>query len=280
MKQMTDCHTHTSISPDGRDTVLAGAVKASDIGLKAYAVTEHCEANRLYGSENCPYTYNEEHYFNNLEIFERSMTANIQTAEKISGRINFINGIELGQATHNFSDAEIIADDERLDFIIGSMHELPGKEDFAFLDYKNEDIDSVLSDYFDELIKLCEWGKFDTLGHLTYPLRYIVGENHINADISSCEEKIRKIFTLLSRNDKGLEINTSGLRQLYGKTFPELKYIKMFRECGGKIITVGSDSHCTDDIGKGIIEGIALAKEAGFEKIYYFKKHIPYGISI
>jgi len=277
---MTDCHTHTSVSPDGRDTVLAGAMKAADIGLKAYAVTEHCEANRLYGIENCPFTYNEEHYFNNLEIFERSMAANEEAAEKISGSINFINGIELGQATHNFSDAELISDDERLDFIIGSMHELPGKEDFAFLDYKNENIDSVLSEYFDELIKLCEWGKFDTLGHLTYPLRYIVGENHIDTDISCYEEKIRRIFTLLSHSDKGLEINTSGLRQLYGKTFPELKYIKMFRECGGKIITVGSDSHCTDDIGKGIKEGIALAKEAGFEKVYYFKKHVPYGISI
>lgn len=34
----------------------------------------------------------------------------------------------------------------------------------------------------------------------------------------------------------------------------------MFKEMGGEIITVGSDSHRVSDLGKGIKEGLALAK--------------------
>ncbi len=278
---MTDCHTHTSISPDGKDTVLEGARKAVQLNLSAYAVTEHCEANRLYGpAEDCKVKYNDEHYYFNYDIFNKSMEENIKIKEMFSSSLNFINGIELGQATHDFEAAEKIISDQRLDFTIGSMHELPAKEDFAFLDYKKENINCLLSDYFSELFKLCTWGMFDVLGHLTYPLRYIEGENKINIDISCFDEIIAECFKTIASNEKGIEINTSGLRQLYGKTFPDLKYIKMFKECGGKIITIGSDSHCTADIGRGVKDGADLAYAAGFDRIFYFKKHIPYGIRL
>lgn len=279
---MTDCHTHTSISPDGSDFPEATAIRAAELGLKAVAVTEHCESNRFYGKDkyDVHFMFPEEHFFNNYDIFQKSMNENERIKEKYSPKINFINGIELGQATHDIISAEKIVSDERLDFTIGSMHELRKRDDFAFLDYKNENIDALLSEYFDEISALCKWGKFDVLGHLTYPLRYIVGKSHIDIDISAFDETIIQIFRTLAANDKGIEINTSGLRQPYGKTFPDLKYIKLFKKCGGKIITIGSDAHRTADIGAGTKEGAALAKAAGFDKIYYFKKHIPYGILI
>ena len=176
--------------------------------------------------------------------------------------------------------AEKIISEKSLDFIICSTHELPGHEDFAFLDYKKENIRDLLVQYFDETLKLCRWGRFDVLGHLTYPLRYIIGEAGIDTDISEFDEIIAESFRELIKNDKGIEINTSGLRQAYGKTFPELKYIKLFHDLSGKIITVGSDSHRTKDIGSGVDKGIELAAAAGFKKIFYFKNHIPYGITI
>lgn len=277
---MIDCHTHTSISPDGYDFAEMSAQKATELNLTAIAVTEHCESNRLYGPEKCDIQYNEEHFFYNYDIFQRSMNENIMVKEKYKNKIIFINGIELGQATHDFEAAEKIVSDDRLDFTIGSMHELKGKEDFAFLDYSKENVGELLSEYFNELLALCKWGKFDTLGHLTYPLRYIAGEAGINVDVSAYDDIIKECFRIIASNDKGIEINTSGLRQPYGKTFPDLKYIRLFKECGGKIITIGSDAHRTQDIGKGISDAVSLASQAGFEKIYYFEKHIPFGIKI
>lgn len=278
---MLDCHTHTANSPDGSNTPFELADKALSLGLCALGITEHCEANRLLGRESYSFQLDEEHFYNNLEIFSNSMNDNQILKDKYSSSsIKIINGIELGQASHDFRSADIIAGDKRLDFIIGSMHELPMRPDFAFLDYSKENINELLTQYFEELLKLCRWGKFDVLGHVTYPLRYIEGEAGIKTDISCFYDIIEECFKEIISKDKGIEINSSGLRQLYGKTFPDTDLIKLYRECGGKIITVGSDSHCTDDLGKGIGDAISLLKDAGFDKVYYFLDHIPYGIKI
>ena len=125
--------------------------------------------------------------------------------------------------------AENILSDTRLDFVIGSMHELPGHDDFAFLDYSHENIPNLLEEYFNEIYKMCKWGKFDVLGHLTYALRYIQGEQNIKVDMKPYEEIIRQILKTIIQNGCGIEINTSGLYQKYGKTFPDFKYIKLYR---------------------------------------------------
>ena len=278
---MIDCHTHTAVSPDAEGDTLSSYRQAVSLGLKALAITEHVEANRPEGPENYTTVHtSDEHYFYNRDIFHKSMETDMQVLKQTSGDTVFINGTELGQPTHNFDFADEVVSDERLDFVIGSMHELKGRDDFAFLDYKKEDPDRILTEYFEEILAMCKWGKFDVLGHLTYPLRYICGEQGIPVDISKHESIIRDIFIEIAAMDKGIEINTSGLRQDYGKTFPDYDLVKLYRECGGQIISLGSDAHKTADIGKGIREGMEIAKAAGFSKIYYFKKHVPYGISI
>ena len=134
--------------------------------------------------------------------------------------------------------------------------------------------------YFNETYKLCKWGKFDVLGHLTYTLRYIEGDNGIKVDMKPYEEIIRESLKLIIQNGKGIEINTSGLRQKYGKTFPDYEWVKIYRELGGEILSLGSDSHCPEDIGKGIADGAEIALQAGFEYLCYFKERKPNFIKI
>ena len=43
---------------------------------------------------------------------------------------------------------------------------------------------------------------------------------------------------------------------------------------------VGSDAHCTQDLGKGIPEAIELARNVGFTELAFFKKRNPTFISI
>lgn len=278
---MLDCHTHTANSPDGFDSPEQLAKRAAELGFSVLSITEHCESNRLLGRENYSFQLDEEHFYNNLDLFNRSMEDNISLINSFPDTsLTIVNGIELGQATHDFKSAEIIADDERLDFIIGSVHELPVRPDFAFLDYSKENIKELLNEYFEEIYKLCKWGKFDVLGHLTYPLRYIEGEAGIKTDITEYYDIIVKCFKELIAKDKGIEINSSGLRQMYKKTFPDFDLLKLYKECGGRIITAGSDSHCTEDLGKGINEALKLASEAGFNEIFYFKHHKPLSIHI
>ncbi|MCL2053494.1 MAG: histidinol-phosphatase HisJ family protein [Oscillospiraceae bacterium] len=279
----TDCHTHTVNSPDGLMTAEEAVQAALKIGLDVIALTDHCEANRFFSSAHygaSPGDYKFDIYDYSIP-FERSMRDNTLAKNRNEGKITVLCGIELGQATFDEGLAESIASDKRLDFVIASMHQIPDKkdyvsEDFAFMDYGKVDVQTALREYFGELYKLCRWGKFDALGHLTYTLRYIEGEWGLKPDMSEYEGVIRDCFKLLAQKGLGIEINTSGLRQKYGKTFPDLSYIKMFREAGGEIVTLGSDAHNTADLSKGIKEGAELALAAGFKRICYFKERKPY----
>lgn len=279
-----DCHTHTHNSFDAeKETVMERCEKAVEIGLCAMAITDHCEANRFYPKEHynlaeAPANSGDE--YNYKKAYENSVAETTAAKEIFKDKFSLVCGIELGQATADEKVTDIICQDSRIDFIIGSMHELPGHEDFCFIDYSKENVPQLMEENFNEIYRLCKQDKFDVLGHLTYALRYIEGEQKIKVDILKYKDIIAEIFKEVIKNGKGIEINTSGLRQAYGNTFPHPEYVKLYKDLGGKIITFGSDSHSTADLGAGIPQAIEIAKNAGFEKAAYYIKHQPHFIEI
>ena len=279
---LIDCHTHTQFSVDSEADINECIKRACSLGLAAYAITDHCECNRWYSEEHYPdeTTYQ---YFDFGKDFENSVSAVTKLKEEYAGKIELICGTELGQATHDYEVAERVVSDSRLDFVLGSMHQLPKTEDFCFIDYSEytlEGIYGLAERYFAEIYKLCKWGKFDVLAHLTYFMRYLKCKAGIDIDISRFDGIIAESFKLLIQNGKGIEINTSGIRQGFGATFPDLKYVKMYRELGGEIVSVGSDSHTVNDIGANVADGAELAKAAGFRYLAYFRQRKPQFIKI
>ena len=53
---------------------------------------------------------------------------------------------------------------------------------------------------------------------------------------------------------------------------PGLYFLKIYREMGGEIITIGSDAHVEDRVGLGVDYAVGLLKEAGFKAISSFEK--------
>lgn len=289
MKQnYIDCHTHTNLSPDGENTPSEMCEKAIELGLSVYAITDHCECStwfdeKYYRDRDIPkskdpfvvYDY-KSRFYSAIECMQK---LRIQYGDKL----NLICGVELGQPTQGYEGAEEVAENSNLDFIIGSLHQIRNHDDFAFLRYDNKDkadIRNLLSAYYEEMLEMVNRGKFDVLGHLTYPLRYIEGEAGISIDMKPHEEKVREIFKLIISKGKGIEINTSGLFQQYGKTFPTIEYVKLYREMGGEILSIGSDAHNTSSLGRGVEQGLELAETAGFKYITYFKERKPIFLKI
>jgi histidinol-phosphatase (PHP family) len=64
----------------------------------------------------------------------------------------------------------------------------------------------------------------------------------------------------VAEKGKGMEINTSGVDRV-GAFLPSLDFIKRFRELGGEIVTVGSDSHDEGRVGQYADGAIEIAKE-------------------
>lgn len=278
---LVDLHTHSECSPDGNDSVKMMYARACELGLSVYALTDHCECNFWEDAPSPDIT--DAMMYGAREYSMKSISQQSKFKGEYAGKVKILTGIELGQPMQNIEKAELIASNERLDFIIGSLHMVRGHDDFYYLDYSemnSDEIHKLLCAYFDEIADMCRWGKFDVLGHLTYPLRYITGEHFIDIDLKKYEEVIRSIFKILIANGKGIEINTSGLRQKYGYTFPGFKLVELYRQLGGEIVTIGSDAHSAKDIGSGILEGIVLAENAGFDRIAYFVNHEPHFIKI
>lgn len=280
-KILMDMHTHSSHSPDAKDSAEAMCERAAELGLKALALTDHCDVNFWHPLS---------HYFGEVsdvtdammygagEYARASIAEQVSLREKFRDRVELIVGVEMGQPLQDIERAEELANDPRLDFIIGSHHMNAGRDDFYYLDYSKmsaEEIHRLLEDCFTQTLEMCGWGKFDVLGHLTYPLRFICGEYGIEVDLNVYDEIIREIFSTLIKNGKGIEINTKGLRQKYGQPLPTFELIKLYRDLGGEILTIGSDAHFASDLGKGIADGLELARAAGFEYVAYFRKHSP-----
>lgn len=269
-KKLMDLHTHTDNSPDGHHSPMYMCESAQLKGLRAIAFTDHCEVDSYYKDH-----YDRACYQTYFEM--------VKARSAFCGRLIVAAGIELGQPAYDTDLADKILASREYDVVIGSVHNLRNREDFYFMDYSNvthDEIDSMLEEYFKELYTMAQWGNFDIFAHLTYPLRYIVGENNIAVDMKKYDDIIEETLRTVAEKGIALEINTSGLRQPIGETLPTLPYVKRFKELGGENITIGSDSHYASDVGAGIEDGMALAAEAGFTHTVLYQRRIAVPIPI
>ena len=283
IRGLIDCHTHCRFSPDGKDEPSALAEKAVELGLTAWALTDHCECNTWYAPEHYGIdskTVDSEEIlmYNCKQFHDESREPVSRLSEQLDGRISFVRGVELGQPLQAVDIAEQIIADDELDFVIGSLHNNAGVADFFFLQYDKmpaEEIAALLVDYFSQVLEMCEWGKFDVLGHLTYPLRYITGKYNITVDMSKYRDICAQIFKTLIDSGKGIEINTSSLFTDYKTTMPDKQLLALYKDLGGEVLSLGSDAHCAEKVGQGIDVGAELAKECGFRYCTYFKRRKP-----
>jgi histidinol-phosphatase (PHP family) len=263
--KLYDYHIHTNCSPDASDSMPDVCRFAYMHNFDEIAITDHCEANANNSSWGD----------NALDRNFRFMTI---AKEEFEDRISIKIGIELGQAMQNLTLSDRVLSKYQFDVVLGSLHNIAGESDFAYIKFDKYDLDVLVHQYFIEILDLVNWNKTDVLTHLTYPLRYLSSKTKF--DLLKHKDIIAEILTKLAQNGKALEINTSGLRQRYGKTLPEMWVVKLFRDLGGEYITIGSDAHCIKHLGNGVFEGMKIAKEAGFNYIASYEKRIPTLVSI
>ncbi len=263
-RNLVDLHTHTDNSFDGNHSTMFLCETAYMKGLRAVAFTDHLEMDAFFKGS-----------FDKTAIHSFYEVAKARSA--FEGRLLVCVGAELGQAVYNKELSEKLTSTMKYDIIIGSIHNLPDVQDFYYMDFSDESVDyySLLDSYFEWELKLAQWNGFDTLAHLTYPLRYIVGNYGKPVDMSRYSEIIDEILLTLIKNGKSLELNTAGLRQPIGITSPDESILRRYKELGGTMLTIGSDAHYAQHLGAGIDEGYELALRCGFDSIAIYQDRTP-----
>ncbi len=263
-KNIVDLHVHTDNSFDGNHSATFFCEKAEFLDLRAIAFTDHCEVDQFRGD----LAYEKRIFQAFFEI------SKVRSAFR--GKLLVLNGIELGQPAYDIETANEIVKRHDYDQIIGSVHNLRGGEDFYFMENLSlEQAERLLKEYFNEIILMIEWGKFDVLAHLTYPLRYFYSKSGLDIDLNKFSDQIDEILLKLAKADKSLEINTAALRQPLNKLSPEVDILKRFKELGGKYVSVGSDAHYAEHLAADIDMAYNAALEAGFDSITFFEKRTP-----
>lgn len=261
-RYISDCHTHTACSPDGADSAMMMCESAARLGLYGIAVTDHCECN----------VYRKDGYDRSVR---RSYTETRRAGAAFHDRLHVFAGVELGQPMQDCTAAEDAVSSCDFDFTLASVHNIKGKVDFYDLDYTSEDVNNLLDRYFAEIMETIEWGKFDSLAHLTYPWRYMAGEHGIAVDRAKWAGPIDGVLRLLIKKKKALEVNTSGFRQKIGVSLPDYPIILRYRQLGGRLVTLGSDAHRWADVSAGIERGMSLLRQAGFQHFTVYQNHEP-----
>lgn len=262
----SDYHLHTHISSDSPASLEEQARSALEAGLQELCVTDHWNLLDQHGNP-LPHT--------------RDWTASIdqvrQVREQFGKQLEIRLGIEVGNGE---IDPEGVREGlaqagEALDFVIGSLHNMSlGSGGIGiFTTAKQcqhiEDGIALLDDYVDTLTTLAATDTFDVMGHVIYPLRYLPSQWQLTLD--PYEEQLRSLFRTLAQSGRGIEFNTT-----QGHTIGEwTPILKLYRECGGEIITIGSDAHRVGQVGSGFADAAALLKSLDFRWYTTYRSRKP-----
>lgn len=268
-----DMHMHTWFSTDSEACPRDMADEAVRKGLKTICFTDHFDKDDLeWGEEGI---FDVDAYFVEMQKLQ----------EEYAGKLNIRIGIELGLRTYLKDYYEELTKKYPFDFVIGSVHNVPYKKDAEgnilytdpaaeklFTDRTDKEAYRLMMETTLENVRTSDC--FQTLGHLDYVVRY--GKSREKEySYTDYADIIDEILKLLIEKEKGLEVNSAGLK--YGLPFahPHPDVLKRYRELGGEIITIGADAHKPEHIAYDFAKAEEILKSYGFKYYTEFFEQKP-----
>ena len=215
--------------------------------------------------------------YNILE--SRDWTPHLEQYERVKATcpkgLELCLGVELGSAQFMPELGRKLMQGIQPDMVVGSAHNLSfehGGLDFIELHYDNQAACwEALDDYFHSLTLMSVMEEFDVLAHIPYTLRYMSDRDGNRITLERYRSQLEIIFFNLIHRGAGIEFNTNR-----GKSLERYRpLLEQYRQLGGEIVTLGSDAHRPEDIGKGIPEAAELLREMGFRYYTVFRRRKP-----
>ncbi len=259
-----DMHVHSHNSHDSSAPIKNTAEEAIRRGVKVFAVTDHSDT-QYYFSGEIP------------QRIAASVREVRETRKQFDGRVEILTGCEIGEMVWDEYHADELLHAHDYDVIIGSVHAIRYKEwsdPYSMIDLSAvpaNELPGLMDKYFDEVMETMQKLPCDIMAHLTCPLRYINGKYGLNFDIRPYEKKIEEILQFIIDHAIAMEVNTSGKVGENGYYMPDEWIIEKYRDMGGYLVTIGSDAHVSENIGRAFIEVTAMLKKMGFRNYFYYK---------
>lgn len=254
-----DYHMHTLFSTDSQEEPRNHVLAAIKHGLTEICFTDHQD-----------FYYPDMRFDVDVEAYYQTIMA---LKEEFKDQITIKWGIEMGLDCNYQTEINAMIEKYPFDFVIGSIHMINEEEFFApgkF--FENKTKDQAHHDFFVATLQCVKtFDCFNVLGHLDYIVRYGPYENK-SINYALHQPLIDEILLTLIEKQKGIEINTSGYGVHQTCGFPNYEIVTRYYQMGGRIITVGSDSHTSDRVGQHVDDVLKKLEIIGFEDITTFTK--------
>ena len=193
--------------------------------------------------------------------------------EEYREQITIKMGMEFGMQQHTVLQYERLFASYPFDFIILSVHQVEDKEFWTQDFQRGRTQEEYNLRYYEEILSLVrQYHNYSVLGHLDLISRYDKAGYYPFENIRPI---LTEILETVIADGKGIEVNTSCYRYGLSDLTPSVDILKLYRSLGGRIITIGSDSHKKEHLGAHIPETIGRIKQIGFDEICTFSRMVP-----
>lgn len=268
-----DYHVHTEFSDDSIYPLERVVQDAVYLGLDEICITDHVD----YGVKVDWDSGQEVCYRNGEPLANVNYPRYVESIQQVrnlyDGKITVRMGMEFGVQTHTIPQFKVLFRRYPFDFIILSIHQVEDKE-FWTQDFQKGRTQREYNErYYEEMLQVVQVYKdYSVLGHMDLIKRY---DQKGNYPFEKTKPFVAEILKIIIADGKGIEINTSSHRYGLKDSMPSTDLLKLYRNLGGSIVTIGSDSHKPGQLGAYWREAVQLLDALGFQQFCTYDKMNP-----
>ena len=270
---LADYHVHSEYSDDSTYPLEQVIRDAIGMGMDEICITDHVD----YGIKKDwdageKIAYRGSQPLANVD-YPRYMAALRDMQIRYGDRIRIRVGLEFGIQTHTIPQFRALLTRYALDFVILSIHQVENQEFWTQEFQRGRTQREYNERYYEELLAVVQqYQGYSVLGHLDLITRY---DKQGVYPFERVRPLVEAILRRVIADGKGIEVNTSSHRYGLTDTTPSVAILQLYRELGGTILTIGSDSHAPAHLGTHIEEARALLRDMGFRQFCTFEQMQP-----
>ncbi|MCI9079365.1 MAG: histidinol-phosphatase HisJ family protein [Lachnospiraceae bacterium] len=271
----SDSHVHTAFSTDSKEPMEQMLMAAINNGYPSICFTDHMDFNFPLISDDSSIPLDKPPFLLDMDAY----FSEIQRLMPLYPQIKIRTGIELGLKEDAKEQCAGLLNSYKFDFVIGSTHLVDNTDPYYDIFWEGTNEKTAIQKFYDATLENAKSGvDFDVYGHIDYITRYtpymkklrssnLFDEDYYTSITNNFLDIIEAILKELINNGKGIELNTSGFKYGLHHPHPHEKILKLYKELGGEIITIGSDAHEAKHLGLGFDDVPEILKTCGFK--YY-----------
>ncbi len=252
---LSDYHIHSDCSGDGKSPMRAQIAESLKKGVKKLCFTEHVDIGVLDGL-----------FDTDLALYARVF----EDARRAYPDLPLFMGLELGFVPEQILDLLGRCAALPLDFHLLSVHLVNGIDPYdQELFFKDKTRDQAAAEYLQTVLaSVRDFPDYDAVAHIGYVFKF-TGDRFPPLRHEDAPDVLDEILKIIIQKGKALELNTSRWK---GEGMPGWDLFDRYRELGGELVTLGSDSHHVSTVAKGFPEAVEALKAKGFRYLATYEQ--------